>query len=395
MTLPAIRGHAEARRRLARAAAGEGLPQSILLHGPPGVGKERLGLWIAQLVVCESPDAERGPCGACLPCRLSDRLEHPDVHWFFPLPRPDASSPEKLREKLEEARGMELQARRENPRHLPSFDRAPAYFLGSVQALQQLAQVRPAMGRRKVFVVGDAELMVPQESSPEAANAFLKLLEEPPAYATLVLTSSQPGALLPTVLSRVLPIRLAPLAAAEVLDFLVEEAGIGEEEGRRVAAVSQGAIGRALRLSPAGDGGAPLEKQRRAGREMLLAALSTGPVPRLAAAHDRPPAGARGELMGELEALGEWLRDLMAVAAGGEEEVGDPEVRRLLRRAVEQRGIHPLGPAAALMRVAEARELAQGNVNPQLIVADLLRGIQADLLPEVPRGTVLPSGARS
>ncbi len=389
MSLPAVRGHVEARRRLARATSAGGLAQSILLHGPAGIGKERLGLWIAQLVVCEAPDSRSGPCGACLPCRLADRLEHPDIHWFFPLPRPDASSPEKLREKLEEQRGAELHARRQNPCHLPSFDRAPAYFLGSVQALQQLASVRPAMGRRKVFVVGDAELMVPQESSPEAANAFLKLLEEPPPYATLVLTSSQPGALLPTVLSRVLPVRLAPLAPAEVLDFLREEAGMEEEEARRVAALSHGAIGRALRLSPSAEGTAPLEKQRRTAREMLLATLSSGAVPRLAAAHDRPPAGARGELTGELEALGEWLRDLMAVAAGADEWVGEPEVRRLLRRAVETREIHPLGVAAALERVAAARKLAQGNVNPQLIVADLLRGIQSDLLLGGPEGSAL------
>ena len=73
--------------------------------------------------------------------------------------------------------------------------------------------MRPSVGSRKVFVVGDAEAMVPQESSPEAANAFLKLLEEPPADTTLILTSSNPGALLPTIKSRVLPIRLLRLSS--------------------------------------------------------------------------------------------------------------------------------------------------------------------------------------
>lgn len=379
MKLPATRGHSEARARLAKVATANGLAQSILLHGPPGVGKERLGLWLAQLLLCEAPNSGSGPCGACLSCRLTDRLEHPDVHWFFPLPRPDASSPEKLREKLEELRAAEIQARRENPQYIPAFDRAPAYFLGSIQALQQQAAVRPAMGRRKVFVVGDAELMVPQESSPEAANAFLKLLEEPPEFLTLILTSSQPGALLPTIRSRVLPLRLAPLSADEVLDFLVSETGIEAEEAARIAALSHGAIGRALRLIPSSEGAGPLEKQRRAGREMLLAALSGGPVPRLASAHGRPPAGARAELVGELDALAEWLRDLLAVAAQVDEAVADPEVRSLLLRAAERREIRPLGIAAALERVTSARELALGNVNPQLIVADLLRGIQADL----------------
>lgn len=379
MSLPSLRGHREARERLVRATLGEGLAQSILLHGPAGIGKERLGLWLAQLLLCESPRAADGACGACLSCRLVTRLEHPDLHWFFPLPRPDAGSPDKVREKLEEQRAAELQARRANPCHLPTYDRAPAYFLGTIQALQQLASVRPAMGSRKIFVVGDAELMVPQESSPEAANAFLKLLEEPPPYVTLVLTTAHPGALLPTILSRVLPLRLAPLPEDEVLDFLRSEAGIDAEEARRIAALSQGSIGRALRLAPAGDGPGPLERQRRVGREMLLAALSSGPVPRLAAAHDRPPAGARAELTGELDALAEWLRDLLVVASRSAEGVVAPEVRQLLERAAGAQTIHPLGVAAALERVAAARELAYGNVNPQLIVADLLRRIQADL----------------
>src|SRR5690606_20094006 len=195
MTLPRVRGHQDLRARLARAVSTGGLAQSILLHGPEGIGKERVGLWLAQLLVCTSATPD-GPCGACQPCRLVGRLEHPDVHWFFPLPRPEGASAEKLRDKLEDLRAHELQVRRENPGYVPAFDKAPAHFLAAVQRIQQLAGVRPAMGRRKVFVVGDAELMVPQESSPEAANAFLKLLEEPPDDTTVVVTSAHPGGLL-------------------------------------------------------------------------------------------------------------------------------------------------------------------------------------------------------
>jgi DNA polymerase III subunit delta' len=71
--------------------------------------------------------------------------------------------------------------------------------------LMQMASRSPAMARRKVFIIGDAERMAPQASSQEAANAFLKLLEEPLPDTTLILTSSEPGALLPTIRSRVVP----------------------------------------------------------------------------------------------------------------------------------------------------------------------------------------------
>jgi len=378
--LPPLRGHEDARVRFARAAAAGALPQSILLHGAAGIGKERLGLWLAQLLVCETPSAG-GPCNHCLPCRLTDRLEHPDVHWFFPLPRPDAGSPEKLREKLEDARGTELQIRRTNRLHIPAYDRAPAYFLATIQTLHQLASVRPAMGSRKVFVVGDAELMVPQESSQEAANAFLKLLEEPPNHLTLVLTSSQPGALLPTIRSRVLPYRLLPLAEHSVLDFLVEECGIAREQASEVAASAGGSIGRALRLMPTEDGADVLAVRRAAGRQLMIAALSGGSVQRLAAALDQKPTGARGDLTGKLDAFAEWLRDLLAIASGGEPVNRDTQARALLERAAAQPDVHPLGVTDAILAVTEARQLAYGNVNPQLIVADLLRRVQHSLRP--------------
>jgi hypothetical protein len=78
------------------------------------------------------------------------------------------------------------------------------------------------------------------------------------------------------------------------------------------------------------------------------------------------------------------------VASGAEAEA-DPETAPLLRRAVSEHGIRPISVTRALERVVRARELAQGNVNPQLIVADLLRGLQAELRRAAPRR---PSGLR-
>ena len=380
MALPPVYGHQEVRRTLATALRKGNLSQSLLIHGPAGVGKERLGLWLTRMLMCETPRPDGAACGECRSCRFVDRLEHPDVHWFFPLPRPDAATPEKLRDKLEEARGAELAARRSDPFHVPQYDKAPAYFLGMVQNLQRLASVRPAMGSRKVFVVGDAEAMVPQESSPEAANAFLKLLEEPPADTTLILTSSNPGALLPTIRSRVLPVRVLRLAAHEVADFLVREKGMKPQEAEGLAARSEGAIGRALRLLPSAGGAGVLQKHRETGRALLAAATAPSAAERLAAANAVAPAGARGDFSAGLDALAQWLRDLMAVAAGAPEHVAYTDDAGFLAALAKKPGVTAEGAGAAILRVQEAHEAAQGNVNPQLILADLLRGIRRDLL---------------
>ncbi len=383
MPLPALRGHDDVRRTLGRAAVAGTLPQSILLHGPPGIGKERLGLWLAQLLFCQAPhrapDDAVSPCGRCQPCRLTERLAHPDLHWFFPLPRPEGATADRLRDKLEESRAAELQLRRETPLHIPTYDRPPAHFLAAVQTLQQRASMRPAMGNRKVFVVGDAELMVPQESSPEAANAFLKLLEEPPADTFLILTTAQPGALLPTIRSRVLPVRLLPLAEDAVLSLLVEDRGMDPVRAGAVARAAQGAIGRALRLVSDGEGAGPLELQRQAGRTLLGTAATENPTGRLAAAHAQAPVSARGEFLDLLDALALWLRDLMAVAAHATEQVLNVNDLEFLQRIVTRLAPSPVAVSRALERVSRARELAGGNVNPQLILADLLHGINTDL----------------
>lgn len=376
MSLSTIRGHEDLRRSLARAVLGDHLPQSVLLHGPAGSGKERLALWLAQLLVCEAPTADQGPCSRCKPCRLVERLEHPDLHWYFPLPRPDARSADKLREKLEDARYAELQAYRDDPYHVREFDKAPAHFVAAVHNLQQHAAVRPALGSRKVFVVGDAEAMVPQEASPEAANALLKLLEEPPEGTTLILTAERPGALLPTILSRVLPIRVLPLAPGDLVRLLAD-AGADPERARVIAARAQGSATRALRT--AGGKGEPTEPRRESARNLLLALLAEAPVPRLAAAHEQAPFGARGEFVEVLDELAEDLRDLLALATGAREQVRDPELVPLLERAVSARPPPPLGVAAALERLATARRWAGNNVNPQLILACLLRDMRNDL----------------
>ncbi|CAN5817555.1 AAA family ATPase [soil metagenome] len=375
-----LAGHAEIRAVLGRRAVSGTLPQSILLHGPAGVGKQRMGLWLAQLLVCQKPTHAAEPCGGCQPCQMAARLQHPDVHWFFPLPRPEGTSPERLREKLEGVRATELEARRADRLHVPAYERTPAHYLAAIQTLQRLAGSRPAMGRRKVFVVGEAELMVPQESSPEAANAFLKLLEEPPADTTLILTAERPGALLPTIVSRVLPVRVRPLSSAEVSAFLLESGAVQDApEADRIAAASAGAIGRALRLLPAAGSASPLERQRQQGRALLETVLSSAAPVRFAAAHATAPAGARGEFLGLMDSFSVWLRDLLAVVSGAPEHLLHGGEADLLHRAAQRPGLHPLGIADALRRIDAAREMAEGNVNPQLILADLLRGVHSDI----------------
>jgi len=77
-------GHEALRERLAASIRAGKLPASLLIHGPRGVGKQRLAIWIAQTLLCTK---ENAPCGECVSCRYATGLTHPDLHWVFPRPR--------------------------------------------------------------------------------------------------------------------------------------------------------------------------------------------------------------------------------------------------------------------------------------------------------------------
>jgi DNA polymerase III subunit delta' len=340
MPLQALVGHVEARRAVAAAHQAGRLPQVLLLAGAPGVGRQRFGLWIAQLLFCERPAEE--PCGTCGPCRLVLGLVHPDLHWFVPIPRPKGDADRQV-EDAADALAAIMDERRATPLYGP-VDGMCAHGMASVRLLLRKAALTPVQSRVKVFLMGDAERLVPQESSPEAANALLKLLEEPPADTRFVLTAADPRRLLPTIRSRAVPLRLGRLSEAEVARVL-----------GRAAPEAEGAPGSVL---GGGRGSAAYEAAA-----MFLDAVAAGPGDRLERALRQPAFAARGEFTALLDALAETLADAARAASG-------VEPRRALPKAVQARR-DPAALVGALQQVAAAREAAAGNVNPQLLLAAL------------------------
>jgi DNA polymerase-3 subunit delta' len=377
-------GHEALRGALAGAVRRGTLPQTLLLYGPRGVGKQRLGLWLAQLLLCEAPRPE-GPCGGCRACRLSLRVEHPDLHWYFPLPRPSGShSPSRLADALEEARAEALSAFRARPLRSTHSDEVRAIYMAVAQSLRKRAQRRPSEGPTQLFLVAEADTLVPQEASPEAANVLLKLLEEPPEGTRFVLTTSEPGQLLPTIRSRSLPIHVARLATPEVERFLVSVAGADPAAAQRAARLSEGSVGRALALLPDPDGepGA-LDRLRDESLEILEAAFAQNTDGAFRRALEQRQFGARGlsELLDSLEG---WLRDISAVLSGATDRVLDVERLDRLRTLAGRLPADPTLPLRARDALEQARLDARGNVNPQLLLAGLVVGIRRALLGPVP-----------
>lgn len=378
MTIHPVFGHERVREILVKAHARGVLPSTLLLHGPRGVGKQHLALWLARLTVCKKPGD--GPCDECGPCRMALALEHPDIHWYFPLARPEKVSGDRLADALETARHERLAEIRAQPLRRSWSEGIVALYLGSVANIRQRAAKRPTMAEGPVFIVGQAETLVPQESSPQAANALLKLLEEPPGAARFILTSSEPGLLLPTLRSRAVPLLVPPLPNDRVRDFLEQLAGVEARTAAWAATLSQGSPGRAMAFLPDDGELGPLEDLRRRALELVAAATADSSVPGHELAIGFPPAGAR-TLIDLFSFVEEWLRDLAAAATGADSLVINQDALPRLKKLAEAATVHPARVPDAFPAVERARELARGNVNPQLVVSGLLRDLRRTLRP--------------
>lgn len=345
-------GHTALQSQLRDAIARGALPASLLFHGPRGVGKQRLAIWLGQLLLCENPGD--GPCGSCTQCRFTRRLTHPDLHWSFPRPRLKDSDPSADEINADQAEAVADRVAAGGLYSAPPGEEA--IYVATVRAIVHSAVMSPAMARRKVYIIGDAERMVSQTGSDQAANAFLKLLEEPPADTFIILTSSEPGALLPTIRSRVVSLRVVPLLTAEVRAFLGNPAVAARVRkdheslsDAELITLAAGAPGRMFGQ----DAWAAASVSARA----ILDAAASGDDSRLfRTAFIQGTSKARGKFSETLDILTILLHERAQEMAGRDDR-------------------NARGAAAAVDAVERAKELAEGNGNPELITATLLREI--------------------
>lgn len=179
----------------------ERLPHAILLHGPRGVGKLALAEAMAQLFLCEHKDLKARPCGQCDGCRWYLAGNHPDFRRL----EPEAIA--KVPQAMEEEEGS---AKEDAPARRT---KQPSLFIliEQVRELAAFLNLRSHRGALRVALVHPAE-----DLYPNAANALLKGLEEPPSGAVFILVSHRPSRLLPTVRSRcvAVPVPIPPRDAA-------------------------------------------------------------------------------------------------------------------------------------------------------------------------------------
>jgi DNA polymerase-3 subunit delta' len=324
-----------------RAALRRGaLHHAYLFGGPPGTGKARAATVLAQAANCEGGPAgpagfREEPCGACRPCRKIAADNHPDV----------------LR--LAEERVMAKAGRWE-----PKGGRSPSRDI-VVDQVRDLVDHRLSMkryeGRRRFVLIDPADAM-----NPQAQNALLKTLEEPPEDTTLVLVAGSPDSLLPTIRSRCLRISFGPIPDALVVARLEAE-GRSPAEARLAAALAGGSLGRALALDP---------EELNTLRDAVRSAAALDPDDALGwLAFARTHGEDRAQAAELCELLAVWLRDVLAAQAGG----GSPALLDL--SAETGRLASSLSPAEVVRRRGELAWTAMAlrqNASPVLALERLL-----------------------
>ncbi len=316
------------------------LHHAYLFGGPAGVGKATAARLLAQAANCDgSPGEPASPCGTCTPCRKIERGTHPDVLV------------------LAEERAMARAGRWE-----PKGGRVPSKEI-VVDQIRDLVDRRLALrrfeGRRRFVIIDPADAM-----NPQAQNALLKTLEEPPDDTTLVLVAANPDALLPTVRSRCVRVRFAPLPDAFVAERL-EAAGLEREDARLGAAMAGGSLGRALALDA--------EALAARGRAIEAAARLDPDDASTWIRFAREQGEDRDAARETCQILATWLRDVLATQAAGD-GAGLALADLAPHTAAAARS---LAPGEVLRRLGEVTDTVAGlrqNAAPALALERMLIG---------------------
>ncbi|MEO8158556.1 MAG: DNA polymerase III subunit delta' [Betaproteobacteria bacterium] len=265
--------------RLPRAASA--LPRALLLTGRPGLGKRATAFFLAQGLLCETPRKELAACGSCASCLLYRVGNHPDLRLIEV--RQDEESPVPGAE--DDGTG-------------PAKKVSSQISVDRIRALMDFVTITSHRGGPKVICIVPAEAM-----HPSAANAVLKILEEPPGETFFLLVSHQPERLLPTIRSRCFQLPFPLPDAGPALDWLKGQ-GIVDAK----LALAQGGYAPLAAIERAGD--ASFWSQRKA----LLDTLATSGFDPLKA------ADCAEDLDGALVAtlLSQWAYDVTALKSGGE-----------------------------------------------------------------------------
>ncbi|HXJ90953.1 MAG TPA: DNA polymerase III subunit delta' [Candidatus Binatia bacterium] len=341
-------GNSAVVHRLREMMSREHLPHALVLAGGRGAGKYTLALMLAQALNCLNPPKKglRDFCGICANCTRIAQPCNLDARFAEAV---------EARENLRETDKKETRIFVQTHPDVLVIPPDPPQMMIKVDQVRRVIETiyyRPAEGREKVYIFTDSAFM------KEAANSLLKVLEEPPEFATIFLLTENPGELLPTIRSRSMTFTLGALTGEEIEKDLEKYHPEWKPAQRTlVARLCDGAVGRAR--------GFNLEAYTVARQHALVilnSALRSGDHSELFKITEsyRPGAEGREKTEGLIQTLYSLLRDLMFIDSGTPDLIRNTDIAPELKRMAESADFEWI--TAASDRLAEVERGMRRNL---------------------------------
>lgn len=250
MLFSSIPGLAETKEKLIRAVTNNHLAHALLMYGPEGSANLSLAVALATYINCQNR-GEEDACGKCSSCQKMDKLVHPDVNFTFPVP----GTLSRDEDKKEEDKSHNIL--------IPWRQFAVKTPFGNVQdwiahnGFSKQLNISKAAAKTiigtlslKSFEGGYKIILIwsPEHMHPSAANALLKVLEEPPEKTLFLLVAHQPDHLLNTILSRTQKLMVRGFTDAEISEHLISQGICTQEAARQIAPLADGSMREVYRL---------------------------------------------------------------------------------------------------------------------------------------------------
>ena len=341
MAWESVAGQEHILQMLKRSIATDRIPQALLLTGSEGCGTLAIAVAFARVVNCETlrgkglgsiDPSDVEACGTCRACIQARTLQHPNITLITALPSGKAGVESELAPAaLEELTELKL-GLAEDPYVELQMTGATQIRISQIREIKRSLAMSSVQSGRRVVIINRVETM-----TTEAANAFLKTLEEPHDDVTLILTTSRPEQLLPTIVSRCQELMVPPLDDELVVQALVESGACEREEASLIAPFAEGSIVTAKAF---------LAEDVQADREeavtLLRSALKGGGfrIALSSAVASVAEGRDRNRAIMILSLLAVWLRDARSLSMAGDNAViANADQQDALERFVSRFGL--------------------------------------------------------
>jgi len=239
-----IIGLEKEKQLLQKALITQRLASAYCFLGIEGIGKDAMALELAKTANCYNPittvedlsNQTISACDNCKSCKMANSFSHPNIQYIFAKPSDDKITDEQLTAIKEQ-----IALKTSDKYHKINVPNAKQINIALIRKIKKHAVLSSANKGRNFIIISNGDTM-----NTEAANAFLKTLEEPQPNTTIIITSSKKEKLLQTILSRCQQIYFNPIHSEEIVEYLISHHNKNETESRLIATFAQGSITKAI-----------------------------------------------------------------------------------------------------------------------------------------------------